>query len=678
MIVKNKSKDFAIEVQALFIVAVTLTIVASIILAKLYHLVVNPPTIDLSIMPPEYRASVMPEYDERFVFVVLGLVVPVALLWICIVIFRETPVVFRATFHKKYATIPIVMTGLFIFPFVGFEFGNWLITGISSPHDEAILTLAASFLVALFWYFLIGRCVRLHTTIIKMKSFVFWPVFFTAMLLQILSWRIVGSDSITNIWAWNDHLDAAIYALSQVVGGKTILSDLPSQYGLYPEILAPVFSITGLSILSFSIVCAVMQIASMTSVMYVLQREVRDPIIKTVGAIAFVMITFETCLWLLGIEERYFQYWPIRFFWPALSVLAFYHYSRLPTLSRAALVSVIGAVGSLWNIDSGMMIEMAFPAFLLAKLALLHRVNRKGVSSYRSHLLNALGLHLAIGLLVATLFFIYLALKSPSPIHMAWLYEYQKVFYDLGFMMLPMPTYPHAWMMVLGVYLLGIIVAFSGLARQPCSKSADNILFLCLLGFGLFIYYQGRSHVLNLITVAWPALVVASILADRVVRAVRGRMLHRVNLVLPVAALAILVFCAIPFILAIPKLYGEALSAFHNRDTVKDPVVHDEINFIRAHSSRGQGCAILSLRQGLYYAETGLVSPLRGAGYVETVLQSDFDNFIKQIKNTKLDCVFLGLGPSAVYLGGKKMGALDGYKVDAISRLGTMQLLSSK
>ncbi len=677
---KYKKKDVVLAAQFLFIAAVSLISMAAVILAKLYHLIVAPSVINLSIILPRYRNGLMPEHDERFVFLSLGVVVPVVLLIICVVVFRGSLQDLKGNSESRAAVTPIAIAVLFIFLFAGFEFSGWLRNGIydSKSCEQTILILIACFVSALFWYFLMACCHWTHKAIIKTKLYVVWAIFFAAMLLQVFSWRIVGSNSITNIGAWHGHVDAVIYALSQVIGGKTILADLPSQYGLFPEILAPLFKVFGLSILSFSIVCAVMQITSMTSVMYVLQRQVRDPAIKVVSSIAFVMITFETCLWAIGVEERYFQYWPIRFFWPALSVLAFYHYSQLPTLRRALLVSIAGTIGALWNIDSGIMIEMAFAAFLLSKLALLYGARRHEVRNYRLHLLSALSQHLAVGLLIVTLFFFYLALKSSLPIHLAWLYEYQRIFYDLGFMMLPMPLFPHAWMVVLGVYLIGIIVAFSGLAQWPCSKSMDNILFLCLLGFGLFIYYQGRSHVLNLITVAWPALIVASILADRVVRAVKAQILCRVNLVLPAAALAILMFCALPFILAIPRFYGDALSVLRNRNVVKDRVVHDEINFIRSHSSRGQVCAILSLRQGIYYAETGLVSPLLGPGYVETVLQSDLDNMINQIKVGKPSCIFLGLGASAIDLGGREAKMFNRYKVYATSSQGTMQLLLLK
>ncbi len=55
---------------------------------------------------------------------------------------------------------------------------------------------------------------------------------------------------------------------------------MPSQYGLFPEFLGPVFRITGLSILNFTIVCALLQIASLTAIFHVVQKTVRDPMLK--------------------------------------------------------------------------------------------------------------------------------------------------------------------------------------------------------------------------------------------------------------------------------------------------------------------------------------------------------------------------------------------------------------
>jgi hypothetical protein len=84
--------------------------------------------------------------------------------------------------------------------------------------------------------------------------------------MQIAAWRVVSSRSIFSFGTWNVHFDAVIYTVSQVVMGKTLLADLPSQYGLFPEFIAPLFRLIELSTLSFTAVCAAMQVASMCCV----------------------------------------------------------------------------------------------------------------------------------------------------------------------------------------------------------------------------------------------------------------------------------------------------------------------------------------------------------------------------------------------------------------------------
>jgi hypothetical protein len=404
-------------------------------------------------------------------------------------------------------------------------------------------------------------------------------------------------------------------------------------------------------------------------------RAVRDVALKAVASIALVMLTFETALYFIGIQERHFQYWPARFFWPALSVLVFYRYSRSRTIRSSALFSLVAAIGTLWNADSGVMIVLAFAAFIVFNIV-SSLINSEVSQTCRRKLWCVLAIHVLVTVFVFGTFFLYLALKADKSLHLSWLYEYQVTFYKIGFTMLRMPTYPSAWMTVIGVYLLGLIVGFVGIARGWQSWHLDNILFISMLGVGLFVYYQGRSHILNLITVSWPAAVlVSAMLADRIIRAVRVGSAQRALFVLPATALGILAFCAAPFVWSVPKLFDDSIALFKNRHHAVSDIVQDEIGFIRSHSKPGEACAILSIRQGIYYAEAKLVSSLSGPGYIETVLQRDLDAKLRQLKIQRPKCVFRGIGDSALDLGADGPYVLAGYKVIATNKSGTMQYL---
>ena len=85
----------------------------------------------------------------------------------------------------------------------------------------------------------------------------------------------------------------------------------------------------------------------------------------------------------------------------------------------------------------------------------------------------------------------------------------------------------------------------------------------------------------------------------------------------------------------------EAFTQFVHHDEVKDPVIADELQFIRWHSNPGDECLLLMNRSGAYYLAAGLSSPVQGPGLIDIALKSDQDNFRKQLMEKQYPCVFL-------------------------------------
>ncbi|UUZ64990.1 hypothetical protein LP417_09875 [Polaromonas sp. P1-6] len=301
------------------------------------------------------------------------------------------------------------------------------------------------------------------------------------MLVQIGAWRLLSEASITIDATWWNSADAVIYSIGQVVAEKTVLVDMPSQYGLFAEFVGPIFKVIGLSIFSFTSLWAMLQVISLGAVFYVAQRYIRDPALRIVVGVALVMVTFETSLWLIGVNERYWQYWPIRFLWPALSVLAFHHYTRSRTTARILVVSIIGALGSIWNVDSGLIIEIALAAFIVGKVVFLQVTERQKTRLERLALLRQLVLHGLVLAAAVACMSAYLMVKSGHSLNWSWLFEYQRMFYGIGFMMLPMPMKPSPWMSIIAVYVLGIMTAVGSWAKSPRGRPADVIFYLSFL-----------------------------------------------------------------------------------------------------------------------------------------------------------------------------------------------------
>jgi hypothetical protein len=667
------------RVQAIFLAVTLGTAICACILATLYGLTSKVGVVDTSLLVPRHRIGLNPKPTERFVFLVLAFAVPVVTFLIFVAGDSRTTKP-SSKLGKTIANgLPAVLAAAFVVPFWGFNFGESLMTGTLAPTEhplpELILCLLAAFVLCM-------RAIRQRSVALTRspatRLFV-WLLFAFAVSLQLLSWRLIGEASITPAATWWNSADAVIYSVSQVVKGKTILADLPSQYGLFAEILAPVFKVIGLSIFNFTAVCAAMQLTSLGVTFYIVDHFTRNPVIKAVAGGALVTVTFETSLWLIGIDERYFQYWPIRFFWPALSVFLFYWYSKTQTSARSFVIGAVAALATLWNADSGLMIEISFAAFLIGKWAFLRLRWATEHFEERSRLIRSMLMQSAGFALILVLLFAYMTFKADRSLHFSWLYAYQKLFYGLGFMMMPLPLRPSPWMSVLAVYLLGMLTALSSWTKAPLGKKADIIFFISFLGLGLFVYYEGRSHILNLITVSWPALILGTLMADRSLRLIGSGRLPRVNTAIPAVAIALMLFCCVFFAKNIVKMWNDATTEYKTRGIPSSTLVSSELAFIRKHSRENERCIILARRQGLYYAATGLISPLDGPGYAELITTQDRDDLLHQLKTRKFGCVFLGIGTeSTVELGVPVTDLFTSYKVSAVNPEGTIQLLTPR
>ncbi|MFG1430691.1 hypothetical protein V5F44_08745 [Xanthobacter sp. V2C-8] len=623
---------------------------------------------------PFLSVAAIPESTERFTFLAVSLLVSVLALLAAAFQPPALPRRMMAFSAPLNACIYFTLAVLVFWGLSELDFGRSLWVNAGAPPGPVLLRLGGCAVVAACCVMAEAIWPRRHLLPRSAAGVVVLAVFATAVGLQILSWRIVSEASITPDGVWSIHADALVYVIHQVSAGKMLLVDLPSQYGFYAEFLAVIFKVFNFSIYNMSIIFVFMQIISLFCILFVLYNSVSYFLFRAVSGLAIIFMTFLTVSYVVELREFYFQYWPIRFLWPAVSVLCFWLYQSSPNQRRAALVSLVGAVGAVWNADTGLMIVGAFTSFLLAKWVVLRARGCAGDVVARRHLLKALALQWAIFAAVMGAGALYLIWRSDQAIHWEWLVRYQRLFYDYGLAMLPLPLGPaNPWMTVLAVYLLGALSAMARWRRAPRARGADLVFFVSVLGWGLFVYYQGRSHILNLITVCWPALLVATILADRVVRAVEAGALGRIHLVLPVTTLAVLFYCALPFVSNLGMFWRDARNTLLGPKRIASELVAEELAFIRAHSTPGEECLVLSLRQGLYTALAGLRTPTHGPGYVEMLTIEDRDDFLRQLHAHRFGCVFIGLGAqTAMNLGVDLMEPFQDYEKVATSGRGTL------
>lgn len=629
------------NIQNLFILNI-IVLFLILIIGKGVSLYYIPPKVDSSVLLPIFRGYISPKPFEKALYLFSVVLLP--LFSFIYITFKTQSKCSNKSSIIYLNSLPILISLLLFLPLFKSDFIDSIFQGIPIFSAHASITIIICFTITFFIYAneSLRNYFQQHDFAINKK--IVWLIFIFLNAFLLLSWRVISILAVDQSFTFYGHLDPIMYDVSQVVASKTIGVDLPSQYGMYPELIAPIFRVIKLNILNFTILMAILQIISMTALFFVVSKIVKNKNLLLIGGVSLIVLTFETILYFLGISERYFQYWPLRFFWPALSVFLLYLYLSKKTLVASIIFSISSSISLLWNLDTGLFVFLTYIILLVAKI-IVTTYCHKNSRNQRKQLIYALILHLIITTTIVYGFFLTLSIIANHNVNLMSLITYQKIFYKLDFAMLPIPITPHPWMSIIGIYVYGIIVALYGWKKVFSIKN-DLLLYLSILGLGLFIYYEGRSHVYNLFSVLWPALIIGLIITDSTLRCLRLKLISYYNAMLPICFISFLIMCCLVFTYKIPNIYTNLIHKIQYRNTPSDVTIQDELNFIKTHIKNHKECLILSLRQGIYYAETGITSGVQGPPLTELLLNSDLELYLNQIKNSPPKCVFIGINQS--------------------------------
>lgn len=520
---------------------------------------------------------------------------------------------------------------------------------------------------------------RFYRTL-KWKGCLFFLILF---MLLTFGFRLYDIQIIQSSWQWLYSIEPELYVLSQTLAGKTLLVDLPSMYGYFPIFLTPILHLFGAhSLFAVTILFAILLFIAFAALYFVLYKQLYHTSLFLLCGLAILLLNTEAYTFPFGGQDPYYQYDPIRCFWPFISVLVFYFYLKRPSFTKSILFSVLAGIAIVWNIDTGVPIAGAFLAFLSLQI-LFALTDQRRVWQTRKHEIGRLLLKILLHLIIiAACFggFLYLTfLKSGGPIQYEWLDKYQQIFYVMGYGMLPLPLDLHPWMLVVAVYLFGIMASqFYAYKNGAPTRFTDLILYLSILGVGLFMYYSGRAHILNLMKVMWPAVVISTLLVDRLFHFIKRGLISQYLGLLAIPYGIVMICCAVNILSSIPGLAKDSAHFLTHFRTMQDPLIESELNFIQKNKGNNSECLILTLHQSIYYLETGLASPVKWPGVVQgSYLESDRDQLLAQILSHPVNCIFYGVGPataaSALNLNLNEL--LGHYQIKAQNSEGTMLLL---
>jgi hypothetical protein len=308
------------------------------------------------------------------------------------------------------------------------------------------------------------------------------------------------------------------------------------------------------------------------------------------------------------------------------------------------------AAGIAWNIETGLISMIAWVIFLSWDSLLHGRGQGKGkmVLTLVSHAATAV---LAFFLMFGLLLF-YTWSRSGSIPDFRNILFFQTLFYQYGFYMLPMPLI-HPWNLVVLTYAVGICLGVGFLIRHrtggafgtdPMEQDRVSMVFTAaILGAGLFVGYQGRSHDYNLICVFWPAFFLLTIFSD----VLWDRWLHRGAdsrfpasryTLLPLTLLTLfMLFFYTPYITQITPVLWKRME-YQIQSVIRPQDSHADnlaaiTSFMKRYFSPGEEGLIFSEKyQTIFYISTETVNPVRSPSFTEIMLLSDLKEYFEYLE----------------------------------------------
>ena len=615
--------------DATTVVAILLVALAATILAAAALLPADPapvaPDVARDFLP--FDSAVRPEPSERLIFMVCALLLPLLAAAAAWQVGRH-----HSTAWAQVARGCALGAGLLAASAIGNAHGTRRMFRLDNPL--ALLITGGLALALTYWF--LARTPRTHETsgTSTRRVGLMSVVAIVTLLVPAFAWRPLPLAALRSSFRHYANLDVVVSPVIQAAHGSLPLVEFTSQYGLYAIFLAPLSQVTGLTIGSLTLTLVALQLLATVALIVVVLREVQSRVlaILAVAAILFVSGGYVPARF---DPDPYLQYWPIRFFWPALMTLLVQQWVRSGRRAWLALTSRAGGVAILWNLDSGIAATGAWLGLLFTQ-AVTAGITRRSHGHWRT-----LGAAAALVLVPLLVFAAGLSLRAESPVDYRVLLESHARFYVTGFFMVPLPRALHPWHVVAAVYVAAMVIGMAHALGRINNPRAVLVHYLAFLGVGLFAYYQGRSVDPVLIAVSWPALLIVFLCADWMrTRRFTGHNRRGTGDLLIAGAVTLGGWCAI-------VLAGDAPAALRmavRNWTAQAPTpVTRNVDFLRAHAPPGQPQVVISRFQATYAAETGLPSALHGHAVGESVARSMGRSHVREIEASRPERLFVGV-----------------------------------
>jgi len=302
------------------------------------------------------------------------------------------------------------------------------------------------------------------------------------------------------------HLEPLLHAIVQVGQGAAVSLTTRSIYGFFPHFTEPWFAISGVSLVSFSLLYSAVTAIYILCCYGLLDRICNRLSLRLAGLFAIIYLAyFLNPRWP---EDPYPQLFFVRFAFPAVLMALVLFHRRLATLGVHGLLlwSGVFTLGIWWNLESGAATFVAFAAIYFFSAFDL----RGDKAAFRHRLLRDCGTIL-VGFMAANLAFVaYFRLRYGAVPDLYEALRYIKLYtgYGLTFGMWPLGSFltplPFAGLAFGGAVILAVWQA----ANHSAGNKGEILFAAAVLGLAAMTYWTGRTTTETLMSCGGPFLVV--------------------------------------------------------------------------------------------------------------------------------------------------------------------------
>ena len=604
------------------------------------------------IISPLYHFRISPEPIEQLQILTSLILMP--LLIICSIKIFSSKLLSRISISDFFYFFNLALCFLFLGILFYFAFNIYdpnfenialNINDSNSINQEirryfSIITSNVMFIVAiisypLITYFIVKGIPKKYDKFID----IFLYSFISIILLSLFLLSIYNRDNYIGRY---EHLNAVLYSISQVQQGKTLLVDLTSQYGLYPEFLYPIFKLINVNIISFSLTMSALTTISYSLILLGLRKIIKNNLVIFLSFISIIYFGYIS-LFIgpfdlnIGSFDLYHAYKPIRMIFPALILYSVFTYILNPKQNLYLLINFISSLSILWNFDSGVICFLSFYIYILYERLIGNNL-RGFTKEFIKHTF------ISFGILALTIFLFSSYIYFRSHIFPDWslFLELTAIFGSSYFFSLPMPLF-NAWNLIFLIYLYGIYIGFNSLLLGK-KNPIDNItFFVAIFGLGISTYYLNRSLDSNLLQTLYPALILLAIFLNKFLDKDNKPDLFQIK--------NLLIVMLISFVLVITLFQtlqpNKIINALSSRipDIINNKLTNqsasDGIALVKFNTSPNDKVAIISDIDSIIHLETKTASPFSSPGSSSNRTQKDWAILMNSLINNKFHKVFI-------------------------------------